>query len=227
MIEFGGGSRSVVALVTLAVGLAMPTASEAQSARQPPGTADIVVDLSRTMGEMYPMWAYFGYDESNYTYSWEGKKLLTELSELSPVPVHVRAHNLLNTHEGPASAFKWGSTNVYTEDENGNAVYDWAMMDSIVDIWVNRGMKPLMEIGFMPKALSTHPDPYRHHWEPGDPYGEIYTGWAYPPTDYEKWADLVYHWVRHSVDRYGADEVAGWWWELGNEPDIAYWQGTQ
>jgi xylan 1,4-beta-xylosidase len=100
------------------------------------------------------------------------------------------------------------------------------MMDSIVDIWVNRGMKPLMEIGFMPKALSTHPDPYRHHWQPGDPYGEIFTGWAYPPTDYAKWADLVYHWVRHSVDRYGADEVAGWWWELWNEPDISYWQGT-
>jgi xylan 1,4-beta-xylosidase len=83
-----------------------------------------------------------------------------------------------------------------------------------------------MEIGFMPKALSTKPEPYRHGWRPGDPYNKIYTGWAYPPKDYGKWGELVYQWVRHSVDRYGQDEVETWWWQLWNEPDIAYWQGT-
>ena len=133
---------------------------------------------------------------------------------------------MLTTHEGPPSAFKWGSTNAYTEDEAGHPVYDWTFVDSIVDTWVQRGMKPLMEIGFMPKALSTQPEPYRHHWEPGDPYNEIYTGWAYPPRDYGKWAELVYQWVRHSVERYGQEEVESWWWQLWNEPDIAYWQGT-
>jgi xylan 1,4-beta-xylosidase len=99
-------------------------------------------------------------------------------------------------------------------------------MDRIVDEWVNRGMKPLMEIGFMPKALSTNPEPYRHDWEPGDPYGQIYTGWSYPPKDYAKWGELVYQWVRHSVERYGEDEVESWWWQLWNEPDATYWQGT-
>lgn len=188
--------------------------------------APLEVDLGQAVGEMYPMWAYIGYDEPNYTYSWEGKKLLTEFAELSPVPVYVRAHNMLTTDEGPRSSFKWGSTNAYTEDENGNPVYDWTLVDSIVDTWVERGMKPLMEIGFMPKALSTQPEPYRHDWEPGDPYNEIYTGWAYPPKDYAKWGELVYQWVRHSVDRYGEDEVETWWWELWNEPDISYWQGT-
>lgn len=186
----------------------------------------LTVDLDRRVGEMYPMWAYFGYDEANYTYTWEGQKLLTELAELSPVPVYVRAHQMLNTAEGNPIGFKWGSTNVYTEDAAGNPVYDWRMMDRIVDTWIERGMKPLMEIGFMPKALSTNPEPYRHDWLPGDPYGEIYTGWAYPPTDYEKWGELVYQWVLHSVERYGREEVEGWWWELWNEPDIDYWQGT-
>jgi xylan 1,4-beta-xylosidase len=209
----------------LAVTLA-PAGAHAQVAAPDPHAASIQVDLGRKVGEMYPMWAYWGYDEPNYTYSWEGKKLLTELAELSPVPVHVRAHSLLNTTEGPPSAFKWGSTNVYTEDAQGKPVYNWVLMDSIVDIWVNRGIKPLMEIAFMPKALSTHPEPYRHHWTPGDPYGDIYTGWTYPPKDYEKWAELVYQWVRHSVDRYGAEEVNSWWWELWNEPDIDYWKGT-
>lgn len=188
--------------------------------------AALEVDLGQAVGDMYPMWAYIGYDEPNYTYSWEGKKLLTEFAELSPVPVYVRAHNMLTTDEGPRSSFKWGSTNAYTEDENGNPVYDWTFVDSIVDTWVERGMKPLMEIGFMPKALSTQPEPYRHDWEPGDPYNEIYTGWAYPPKDYARWGELVYQWVRHSVDRYGEDEVETWWWELWNEPDISYWQGT-
>jgi xylan 1,4-beta-xylosidase len=190
------------------------------------GRVEISVDLSQKVGAMHPMWAYFGYDEPNYTYSWEGKKLLTELAELSRTPVFIRAHNMLTTHEGPPSAFKWGSTNAYTEDAAGNPVYDWTMVDSIVDIWVNRGMKPQMEIGFMPKALSTSPEPYRHNWMPGDPYNKVYTGWAYPPKDYEKWGELVYRWVRHSVDRYGQAEVESWWWQLWNEPDIAYWQGT-
>ena len=78
----------------------------------------------------------------------------------------------------------------------------------------------------MPKALSTRPVPYQHKWRVGAPYREIYTGWAYPPNDYEKWAELGYQWVKHCVDRYGAEEVATWYWETWNEPNIAYWQGT-
>lgn len=184
------------------------------------------VDLDQSVGEMYPMWAWLGYDEPNYTYLPDGKKLLTDFADLSPGPVYVRAHNLLNTDEGSPVALKWGSTNVYTEDEDGNPVYDWSMMDRIVDVWIERGMKPLMEIGFMPKALTTQPEPYRHHWVPGDPYGDIWTGWAYPPNDYEKWGALIYEWVQHSVERYGKEEVESWWWQLWNEPDAPYWGGT-
>ncbi len=187
----------------------------------------IDIDLTESVGEMYPLWAYWGYDEPNYTYMVDGRKLLSEISELSPVPVYVRAHSMLNTDEGPRAALKWGSTNAYTEDEEGNPVYNWEVIDKIVDTWVDRGMKPLMEIGFMPKALSSNPEPYRHDWEPGDPYGDIYTGWAYPPNDYEKWAELVYQWVRHSVERYGEEEVESWWWQVWNEPNIDYWQGTK
>lgn len=219
----GGAAALPGCLLGAALLISGAPSAAAQAAAQ---VVELQVDLGQRVGEMYPMWAYFGYDEPNYTYSWEGKKLLTELSELSPGPVYVRAHNLLTTDEGPRSAFKWGSTNAYTEDENGNPVYNWVIIDSIVDIWVNRGMKPLMEIGFMPKALSTNPEPYRHNWEPGDPYNQIYTGWAYPPKDYDRWGELVYQWVRHSVERYGREEVESWWWELWNEPDIAYWQGT-
>jgi xylan 1,4-beta-xylosidase len=87
-------------------------------------------------------------------------------------------------------------------------------------------MKPLAQIGFMPEALSTNPQPYKHNWEPGNKYSNIFTGWAYPPKDYKKWAALVYAWVEHCVNRYGKKEVESWYWELWNEPDISYWKGT-
>ena len=160
-----------------------------QSSVAQPVTID--VNLNQSIGEMYPMWAYFGYDEPNYTYMPNGKKLLTEISELSKEPVYVRAHNLLNTDEGPRAALKWGSSNAYTEDEDGNPVYDWEIVDRIFDTYIDRGMKPLVEIGFMPKELSSNPEPYRHYWSPGDNYNDIYTGWSYPPNDYDKWAELV------------------------------------
>jgi len=185
----------------------------------------IHVNLTSEKGPMKPIWSWFGYDEPNYTYMKDGKKLLTELSEAMPVPVHVRVHSLLVTGDGEA-ALKWGSTNAYTEDAQGNPIYNWTIIDSIFDTYIERGMKPMPQIGFMPEALSSNPDPYRHYWKPGDDYNDIYTGWAYPPNDYEKFATLVYEWVKHSVERYGQAEVESWYWELWNEPNIGYWKGT-
>jgi xylan 1,4-beta-xylosidase len=185
----------------------------------------IEVNMNTVKAPMKPIWAFFGYDEPNYTYMKDGKKLLTEIAKLSKVPVYVRAHSLLVTGDGEA-ALKWGSTNVYTEDAQGNPVYDWTIVDKIFDTYIERGMKPIAQVGFMPQALSTKPDPYRHNWKPGDDYNDIYLGWAYPPKDYNKWAELVYQWVKHSVERYGKKEVESWYWELWNEPNISYWKGT-
>lgn len=186
----------------------------------------VTIDYKTQTHPLSTFWAYFGYDEPNYTYMRDGRKLLSELAALSPVPVYVRCHNLLTTGDGVA-AFKWGSTNAYTEDAQGHPVYDWHLVDSIFDTYVSRGMKPLAEIGFMPEALSTHPEPYRHHWRPGVRYDSIYTGWAWPPTDYGKWSALVTAWVRHCVQRYGEKEVSSWLWEVWNEPNISYWKGTE
>jgi xylan 1,4-beta-xylosidase len=185
----------------------------------------IQVDAAKPVGPMKPVWAWFGYDEPNYTYMKDGQKLLTELAKLSPVPVFVRTHNLLTTGDG-TPGLKWGSTNAYTEDASGKPIYDWTIVDRIIDTYLKRGMKPMMQIGFMPEALSVKPEPYRHTWEPGKPYNLIYTGWAHPPKDYDKWRELVYQWARHSIEKYGKAEVESWVWEVWNEPDIAYWQGT-
>lgn len=196
--------------------------SSAQSTILTP--AKISVDLNQKKAPMKPVWGWFGYDEPNYSYMKDGKKLLTELAALSPGPVYVRTHSLLVTGDGVA-ALKWGSTNAYTEDAKGNPIYNWKIIDSIFDTYVKRGMKPFAQIGFMPQALSTHPEPYKHHWKPGDNYDDIMTGWAYPPKDYNKWGELVYQWVKHSVERYGKAEVESWYWEVWNEPAY-YFKGT-
>ncbi len=185
----------------------------------------IRVDATKSKGPMKPVWSFFGYDEPNYTYMKDGRKLLSEIAALSPAPVFVRTHNLLTTGDG-AAALKWGSTNVYTEDATGKPRYDWTIVDRIFDTLLERKMKPLVEIGFMPEALSVKPQPYRHEWDIGKTYNTIYTGWAHPPRDYARWAELIYQWVHHSVEKYGRAEVESWWWELWNEPDIGYWQST-
>jgi xylan 1,4-beta-xylosidase len=186
-----------------------------------PSPVKLTVDANQIQGPMTPIWAWFGYDEPNYTTAPNGKKLLTDIAALSPVPVYVRAHNLMTSGDG-SYALKWGSTGMYSEDKDGKPVYNWTIVDQIFDTYVQRKMKPLAQIGFMPQALSQHPEPYQHHWQPGTPYQEIMTGWATPPNDYDKWAELIYKWVRHSVERYGQAEVESWYWEVWNEPDGHY-----
>ncbi len=185
---------------------------------QPP--VEIRIDGSVTLGPVKPIYSYFGYDEPNYTYTANGKKLVGELAALSPVPVQIRAHHMLVTGDG-TPALKWGSTNAYTEDTSGKSVYDWTIVDRIFDTYEAVKAKPFVEIGFMPEALSTNPQPYVVNWPKND--GK---GWSYPPKDYSRWADLVRQWVLHEVARYGRAEVETWSWELWNEPDISYWRGT-
>jgi xylan 1,4-beta-xylosidase len=181
----------------------------------------IQVDAARSLGPLNPVWNYFGYDEANYTYARHGRELIAELSASNAARVQIRTHNLLTTGDG-IPALKWGSTNACTEDSAGHAVYDWTIVDKILDTYLESGAKPLVEIGFMPEALSTHPDPYRHHF----PNGELFLGWTYPPKDYDKWRELVYQMVAHCTARYGKKEVEDWNWEVWNEPDIPYWHGT-
>ncbi len=181
----------------------------------------IHIDAAQKLGGAQPVWAYFGYDEPNYTYAPNGAKLIAELGALRPSAVYIRTHNLLTSGDG-TPALKWGSTNAYTEDAAGKPVYDWTIVDRIFDTYLAAHAKPFVEIGFMPEALSTHPEPYRHTW----PKGGIDTGWAYPPKDYAKWGELVYQWAKHCSEKYGRAEASSWYWEVWNEPDIMYWHGT-
>jgi xylan 1,4-beta-xylosidase len=189
------------------------------------GPVTIRVDAAQTVGPFKPIYAYFGYDEPNYTYTKNGRKLVGELASLSREQVYIRTHFMLATGDG-APGLKWGSTNAYTEDGAGKPVYDWTITDRIFDTYLQAGAKPFVEIGFMPQALSTKPDPYHPTWIPGAKNEQYSIGWSYPPKDYAKWGELVYQWARHCVEKYGREQVESWYWEVWNEPDISYWHGT-
>ena len=222
-------SRRVRAL-TLALGIAalgkihaQPTVLPADLTAPTAFPVAIRVDAAQPIGELKPIWRMFGADEPNYTTMKHGRQLTAELGALRPGDVFFRAHNLLCTGDG-TPALKWGSTGVYREDADGKPVYDWKILDTIFDTYLTNGVRPYVQIGFMPEALSTHPQPYQHSWTPAIEYRKIMTGWSYPPKDYAKWGELVCQWVKHSVERYGTAEVEKWYWEVWNEANGHYWQ---
>jgi xylan 1,4-beta-xylosidase len=105
---------------------------------------------------------------------------------------------------------------VYQEDRQGRPVYNWQYIDELFDFLQSIGMKPFVEIGFMPGALAS--GPHTIFWWRGN---------VTPPKDYAKWHDLVAAFVRHVTERYGAEEVRSWYFEVWNEPNLTgFWMGT-
>jgi xylan 1,4-beta-xylosidase len=200
-------------------------ASPAAPERTDKNVVAIRVRADQERGEVRPIWRFFGYDEANYTYAPDGKKLLTAIASLKPQPAHIRTHHLLTSGDGTAW-LKWSSTGAYTEDARGRPVYNWKIIDRIFDTFRDRGLKPLVEIGFMPEALSSKPRPYAiPKVTSGVPKQALTGGWTYPPRNYARWEALIEAWAKHCGGRYGRREAESWFWELWNEPNIAYWKG--
>lgn len=205
----------VTRVILAALAIALPAGARAQSA----APVTVTVDATAAGAPLERVWPFYGYDEINYTTSPEGEALLATLATANSAPVYVRSHFLLNTGDG-TPALKWGSTNVYTEDDLGNPIYSWTLTDGIMDAIAGAGAFPLVELGFMPEALSTHPTPYRN-----SSTRALDGGCFYPPSDYTKWSALIGAWATHADARYPA-VAKNWLWELWNEPDLTYWNGT-
>jgi len=105
---------------------------------------------------------------------------------------------------------------VYNEDERGNPVYNFAYIDEIYDGLLKNGIRPVVEISFMPKKLAFNPDALHAFW---------YKQNVSPPKSLERWDGLITHFAQHLIDRYGIDEVAQWYFEVWNEPNIDFWNG--
>jgi xylan 1,4-beta-xylosidase len=201
-------------------------AAAIQAAAQAPSTnpVSIQVDLAKPVGAYTPIYRWFGYDESNYTTMKYGKQLLGELHDLSPEPVYIRAHHLLTSGNGVAE-LKWSSSNVFTVDANGKPVYDYTITDKTFDEFQKAGVRPVVELGFMPKDLAAKVpgvDEYQVRYPKNTMSGSSNN----PPRDYALWGELVRRYTEHLVQRYGKDKVSTWYFEVWNEPDISYWHGT-
>ena len=118
---------------------------------------------------------------------------------------YVRFHAILHDEVG-----------VYNEDEHGNPVYNFAYVDQIYDGLLKNGVRPVVEISFMPKKLAFNPDALHPFW---------YKQNVSPPKSMELWDDLMTHFAQHLVERYGIDEVSQWYFEVWNEPNIDFWNG--
>jgi xylan 1,4-beta-xylosidase len=217
-LMFRNGCSAIVGVMLAAGMLAAGHASDAVAQM---AAVNITVDGAGAGTPLERVWAFHGYDEVNYTTTPPGQELLRVLGAIDRGPSHIRSHFLLNSGDG-TPAFKWGSTNVYTEDASGQPAYSWALMDGIMDAITRAGTFPLVEIAFTPQALTSAPAnvPYQNT--------STYTldgSCFYPPKDHSKWAALIGQWASHAKDRY-PDVENSWQWELWNEPDIGYWNGT-
>ncbi len=132
---------------------------------------------------------------------------LSDLREVKKVTDfrYVRFHNILHDEVG-----------VYDEDGQGRPAYNFSYVDQIYDGLLRNEVRPFVEISFMPKKLALRQDIHPFWYHPI----------VSPPKDYKKWDDLIRAFAQHLVDRYGLDEVAQWYFEVWNEPNIDFWTGN-
>jgi xylan 1,4-beta-xylosidase len=117
---------------------------------------------------------------------------------------YIRFHGILNDDVG-----------LYSTDPGGNPVYNFSYVDQIYDGLLVNGIRPFVEISFMPKALASTSEQHVFWYHP----------YVAPPKDWNLWKNLIGSFARHLVARYGIDEVSQWYFEVWNEPNIDFWAG--
>ncbi len=105
---------------------------------------------------------------------------------------------------------------IYDEDAQGHPLYNFSYVDQIYDGLLDNGVRPFVELSFMPKKLAADKNAIHPFW---------YKQNISPPKDWDKWDDLITQFTKHLVDRYGIDEVSQWYFEVWNEPNLDFWAG--
>ena len=104
---------------------------------------------------------------------------------------------------------------LYDEDAEGKPVYNFSYVDQIYDGLLENHVRPFVELSFMPRKLAAEPALHAFWYKPN----------VSPPKDWTKWNDLITHFARHLIDRYGIEEVSQWYFEVWNEPNLDFWAG--
>jgi xylan 1,4-beta-xylosidase len=183
---------------------AFPLISNAPIAAQSP-VQPITIDASAPARPFPHYWEQmFGSGRAILTLRDSWRRDAREVKQISGFQ-YVRFHAILHDEVG-----------VYDEDEAGKPIYNFSYVDQIYDGLLAAGLKPFVEISFMPKKLASRDELFGFWYKPNNT----------PPKDYAKWDALVTQLCNHLIDRYGIDEVASWYFEVWNEPNIDFWAGN-
>ena len=174
------------------------------SSQQAPSTVEISVDANAATRPFPHYWEQiFGSGRAILSLRDSYRRDLRAMK--SSTDIHfVRFHAILDDEVG-----------VYSEDAQGQPLYNWSYVDQIYDGLLDAGVRPFVEMSFMPRALAASEKPHAFWYHP----------LPSPPKDYAKWGELVYNFAKHLVDRYGVAEVSQWDFEVWNEPNIDFWTG--
>ena len=118
---------------------------------------------------------------------------------------YVRFHAIFHDENG-----------IYDEDAEGRPVYNFSYLDQIYDGLLDRNIRPFVELSFMPRKLASSLTPHAFWYKP----------LVSPPNNYAHWDDLITHFTRHLIERYGEPEVTQWYFEVWNEPNLDFWGGS-
>jgi len=171
---------------------------------QEQGTSVIVVDASAATHNFPHFWEQmFGSGRAVLSLRDSYRRDLREVKQITDLQ-YVRFHAILDDDVG-----------LYDEDAQGNAVYNFSYVDQIYDGLLANGVRPFVELSFMPKKLAAR-DAVQGFW-----YHPIVA----PPKDYRRWDAMISEFTKHLIARYGIDEVSQWYFEVWNEPNLDFWAG--
>jgi xylan 1,4-beta-xylosidase len=179
----------------------LPQSSVPQAEASP---ETINVDLSATAHPFPHFWEQmFGSGRAILSLRESYRRDLRDVKQATDFK-YIRFHAILNDEVG-----------VYDEDARGSPLYNFSYIDQIYDGLLENGVRPFVELSFMPGKLAAH-QIFQSFW---------YKPNVSPPKSWEKWGDLTSHLVQHLLDRYGIDEVSQWYFEVWNEPNLDFWAG--
>jgi xylan 1,4-beta-xylosidase len=205
---FCSGKNSLLAARTISLILCIAAliCSPAKSAFTQNKVERITIDASAPATPFPHFWEQmFGSGRAILTLRESYRNDLRAVKQVSDFR-YVRFHAILHDEVG-----------IYNEDEHGEPVYNFSYVDQIYDGLLKNGVRPFVEISFMPKKLAFNPDALHPFW---------YKQNVSPPKSMDRWDALITHFAQHLVERYGIDEVSQWYFEVWNEPNIDFWGGV-
>ena len=184
---------------------------------EPEARIDLRVDSSHETGMLEHKWEVaLGSEHLSYLFKGD---INTHLKSAGPELLQTLRleHDQLGIHYIISHGILMDDLQVYREDTAGNPIYDWSGIDRAYDMLHASGLKPFVQLDFMPKALASDPKAQRVHF---------YRGNNSPPKDYAKWGALVSGLAKHLIERYGKEEVESWPFEVWNQPEVRVWWRT-